>query len=448
MALDCLIRGAQVVRSSGVEPLDIGIEAGLVAELAPEIPGSAGETIDGRGLHVFAGVLDAHVHFNDPGRDSWEGVSTGSAALVAGGGTFFIDMPLNSSPPTLDGDSFDRKLAACQGRARADFALWGGLTPDNLDQLEVLAERGVVGFKAFMSASGIDDFRRCDDQSLYRGMRIAARLGLPVALHAENDGMTAALSSLARSAGRTSVRDYLDSRPIAAEAEAISRALLFAEETGCSIHIVHTSSARGVDLVRRAVEARLCDATCETCPHYLLLSSADVEKMGARAKCAPPLRPEAERRLLVQEVEAGRVDTIGSDHSPSPLGMKQGTDFFSIWGGISGAQSTLRALLTLDLSLPRIAALVSDNVARRFRLPGKGGVRVGADADLALVDVSATRPLAEGELLDRHRLSPYVGRVLRGSVRRTMVRGKTVFQDGALVGGPAGRFLRAQRIPV
>ena len=167
--------------------------------------------------------------------------------------------------------------------------------------------------------------------------------------------------------------------------------------------------------------------------------------MGARAKCAPPLRSPAERELLVREVAAGRVDTIGSDHSPSPPDMKQGTDYFSIWGGISGAQSTLRALLTLDLPLSLAAALVSDNVARRFRLPGKGGIRVGADADLAFVDLSVSKPLEAGELLDRHRLSPYIGRALRGSVRRTMVRGKTVFKDGELIGKPEGRFLRPPR---
>jgi len=442
MAFDCVIRGAQVVRASGVDALAIGIEDGRITELSPEISGQARETIDARGLHVFPGVLDAHVHFNDPGRDSWEGVPSGSAALAAGGGTFFIDMPLNSSPPTLDADSFDRKLAACSGRARADFGLWGGLTPGNLDQLEALAERGVVGFKAFMSSSGIEDFRACDDGSLYRGMRVAAGLGLPVAIHAENDGMTTALSAMARSAGRTSMRDYLDSRPIAAEAEAISRALAFAEDTGCSIHVVHTSSARGVGLIRRAVEAGLCDATCETCPHYLLLSVDDMEMIGARAKCAPPLRPESERNLLAQEVAAGRVDTIGSDHSPSPLSMKQGADFFSIWGGISGAQATLRALLTLELHLPLVAKLTSDNVARRFRIPGKGGIRVGADADLALVDLSVAAPVAESELLDRHHLSPYAGRTLRGAVRRTMLRGQTIAREGAVVGVPQGRFLK------
>ena len=441
MAFDCLIRGGMVVRASGVERLDIALEDGRIASVSPEITAPARTTIDASGLHVFPGVLDAHVHFNDPGRDAWEGVPTGSAALAAGGGTCFIDMPLNSSPPTLDADSFDRKLAACRGRAFADFALWGGLTPGNLDQMEALADRGVVGFKAFMSSSGIDDFLFCDDESLYKGMRIAARLGLPVAVHAENNGMTSALSGLARQKGRTSVRDYLDSRPIAAEAEAISRALSFAEDTGCALHVVHTSSARGVRLIRQAVAAGLCDATCETCPHYLLLSADDMERMGARAKCAPPLRSAEERELLVREVAAGSVDTIGSDHSPSPPDMKQSQDFFKVWGGISGAQTTLRALLSLSLPMPLVAAMVSDNVARRFRLPGKGGILPGRDADFVLVDLSAAQAVSEAELLDRHHLSPYVGRVLCGAVRRTILRGQTVYQDGAIRGKPQGRHL-------
>lgn len=443
MALDLMIRSALVAGASGPVPLCIGIRDGSIVALAPEISENAKETIDARGLHAFPGVIDAHVHFNEPGRADWEGIATGSAALAAGGGTCFIDMPLNSSPPTLDAPSFALKLAACRGAARTDFALWGGLTPDNLDQLEALAECGVVGFKAFMSSSGIDDFRSCDDESLYRGMRIAARLGLPVAVHAENEGMTHARAEMARAAGRTSVRDYLDSRPVLAEAEAISRALLFAEETGCALHIVHTSSSRGVELVRQAADTGQCNVTCETCPHYLLLSEEDVERLGAAAKCAPPLRSDDERENLLAEVAAGRVDTIGSDHSPSPPEHGGASpDFFSVWGGISGIQTTLRALLTLGLSPSLIARLLSSNVADRFRLPGKGGIRVGADADLALVDLSRASVLEAGELLDRHHLSPYIGRTLKGAVRRTLVRGRTVALDGAMVGEPLGRFLR------
>ncbi len=444
MKFDLVIRGASVVRPEGVEGLCIGIEDGRIAELAPELPGEAKETIDARGLHLFPGVIDAHVHFNDPGRSDWEGVATGSAALSAGGGTCFIDMPLNSSPPTLDAPSFAAKLAACNAAARTDFALWGGLTPDNLDHLEALADCGVAGYKAFMSGSGIDDFRRCDDEALYRGMRIAASRGLPVAVHAENEALVGALSAEARAAGRRSARDFLDSRPVVAEEEAISRAVAMAAETGCKLHVVHTSSARGARLVREAAAAGLADVSCETCPHYLFFTDSDVEALGARAKCAPPLRPAAERDELLALVAAGLVDTVGSDHSPAPLSMKEAADFFDAWGGISGVQSTLRAMLTLPVPLPLLPRLLSVNVALRFGLPGKGGLRVGADADCTLVDLSDTSIVSAEELFDRHRLSPYVGRALRGRVKRTLLRGRTVFRDGALAGDPQGRFIRPE----
>jgi allantoinase len=445
MPYDLVIRGAQVISGDDGSPVSIGIEEGTITALEAEITGAAREVMDAAGLHVFPGVIDAHVHFNEPGRTRWEGAATGSAALSAGGGTCFIDMPLNSSPPTLDAASFAAKLSALSRTARTDFAFWGGLTPDNIDQLEALAECGVVGFKAFMSASGIEDFRACDDETLFRGMQIAARLGLPVAVHAENDGVVSALSRAARAGGRTSARDFFGSRPILAEAEAVSRALLFAEQTGCSLHVVHMSSARGVALVRAATDAGSCEATCETCPHYLLLDEAAAAELGARAKCAPPVRSAAERSRLLAEVAAGRVDTIGSDHSPSPPEMKSSEDFYGVWGGISGVQTTLRALLSLDLPLDLVARLLSENVARRFRLPSKGGIRIGADADLALVDLAVSAPLTAGELLDRHKASPYVGRTFRGAVRRTLVRGTTVFQDGVSVGPPIGRFLKPAR---
>ncbi len=445
MKYDLVIRGASVVRATGVEALCIGIGDGRITEMAPELSGEAKETIDARGLLLFPGVIDAHVHFNDPGRSEWEGVASGSNALAAGGGTCFIDMPLNSSPPTLDAPSFAAKLAACSKAARTDFALWGGLTPDNLDHLEALADCGVAGYKAFMSGSGIDDFRRCDDEDLYRGMRVAAGRGLPVAVHAESEALVGALSAEARAAGRASARDFLATRPVDAETRAISRAIVIAAQTGCKLHVVHTSSARGARLIREATAAGLADVSCETCPHYLFFTDSDVERLGARAKCAPPLRPAAERDALLALVAQGQVDTIGSDHSPAPLSMKEAADFFDAWGGISGVQSTLRVMLTLPIALPLLSRLLSDNVARRFGLSGKGGLQVGADADCTLVDLSETPIVSLEELFDRHRLSPYVGSSLRGRIKRTLLRGHTVFRDGALVGDPEGRFIRPER---
>src|SRR6478752_2094810 len=229
--------------------VDIGIADGRIAAIGPDLEGSAREEIDCDGLHIFPGVIDAHVHFNEPGRTEWEGFATGSRALAAGGATACIEMPLNAHPPTLDAVSFDLKRAAAEASSVVDFALWGGLVPGNIEQMDELAERGVVGFKAFMSASGIDDFSASDDLTLYEGMARAARLDRIVAVHAENDTITRALAERAIAAGRTGVRDYLASRPIIAELEAISRAILFAQETGCALHIVHVSTGRGVRLV-------------------------------------------------------------------------------------------------------------------------------------------------------------------------------------------------------
>jgi allantoinase len=455
MPWDLLIRGGQVVTPDGVQTLDIAVENEAIVEIAPELPRNAREIIDATGLHVFPGLIDPHVHFNEPGRADWEGFDTGSAALAAGGGTCFFDMPLNSSPPTLNGESFDLKRAAAEASSRTDFSLWGGLTPNNLDRLEELAERGVIGFKAFMSNSGIDDFSRVDDLTLLRGMQTAAELGLPVAVHAENEELTAKLSAEAQAAGRTSIRDYLDSRPIVAEVDAIRRAIAFAQETGCSLHIVHISSAAGVvevsegreRWIRNSIDAGNVEVTGETCAHYLALTSADVEKLGAPAKCAPPLRSTLEMRALWAQLAHGNIDFVASDHSPAPASMKSSDNFFKVWGGIAGVQSTRAVLLSGERPLPpeKVASLTASNVAKRFGISGKGSLAVGNDADLAILDLGRSFELRREMLLDRHKLSPYVGRMFRGLVKRTLVRGHTVFQDGKLVGDFRGRLITPAR---
>jgi allantoinase len=293
--------------------------------------------------------------------------------------------------------------------------------------------------KAFMSNSGIDEFRHADDATLYEGMAIAARLGLLVAVHAENDALTAAAKG-------PTAKDFMDSRPVVAELEAIQRVILFAEETGCPLHIVHVSSGRGVALV---TEARLrgVDVTCETCPHYLSLSPADVEALGAVAKCAPPVRGDEERERLWEQVRGGAVHFFSSDHSPSDPELKAGA-FGDAWGGIAGCQTTLTLLLTdghheLALALATIARLTSTGAAERFKQPRKGRIEPGADADLALVDLSAEHTLTAEDLLYRHRISPWIGRRLRARVVRTLLRGQEP------VAG-AGRLLtpESERIPV
>jgi allantoinase len=331
-----------------------------------------------------------------------------------------------------------------QAASLTDFALWGGLTPGNLEQLPELAERGVIGFKAFMSNSGLPEFVHVDDYSLYEGMKIAAGLGLPVAVHAENDTITNMLSQKMQAAGKTSWRDYVDSRPVVAELEAIQRALLLAQETKCKLHIVHISSGRGVVLAAEA-KAKGVDVSLETCPHYLAFSDEDLEWLGAVGKCAPPLRSRSEQAALWQQILAGKIDIIGSDHSPSPPTMKEGSNFFKLWGGISGVQSTLPVLLTEGhrhkLGLGAIAAMLSENPAKRFGIKHKGRVDIGCDADLTLVDLAQSFVLNRQDLHYRHQQSPYVGQTLKGRVEQTLLRGQTVFKGGSF-GEVRGQLVR------
>ena len=442
---DLLVRGGIVVTPGGCELRDVGVVDGLVAAIEPDLEGSARETIDAAGLHVFPGVVDAHVHCNDPGRADSEGFAHGTRALAAGGATAFLDMPLNASPPTLDGASFDLKVAAATGVAFVDFALWGGLVPGDVDRLDELAERGVVGFKAFMCETGMDDFPAADDATLHEGMTRAAALGLPVAVHAESAELTTRLAAEAMSEGRTTMRDYLASRPAEAELEAIGRAIELAGETGCSLHVVHVSTGRGVRLVTAARAAGV-DVTCETCPHYLALDEDDAERLGMVAKCSPPLRPREDLDELWGAVLEGRVDLVASDHSPSPPELKSGDDAFAAWGGIAGCQTLLRVLLTegppRGLSLEAITRLTSAGPAGRFRLAGKGSLDPGTDADIVLVDLAHESSLTRDELCSRHRLSPFTGRLLHGRIVRTFVRGATVVRAGASVGQPIGRLVR------
>jgi allantoinase len=443
---DLVIRNGTVVTHADVQAADVSIADGKIIALQTGLGGSARETIEAAGLHIFPGLIDSHVHFNEPGRAHWEGFETGSRALAAGGGTLFFDMPLNAHPPTIDAASFDQKLAAARATSLVEFAFWGGLVPGNPDRLEELSQRGVVGFKAFMSASGIEDFPRVDDATLRQGMKRAASLGKLVAVHAESEAITSRLAQESFARGRISVRDYLDSRPIHAELDAIGRALELAGETGCDLHIVHVSCGAGLALIVSAQKLGV-KVTCETCPHYLALTEEDMVKLGAVAKCAPPLRSRSAQESLWHYLQTGQITTIGSDHSPSPREMKQDSNFFKVWGGISGIQHTLPLLITeghvrREVALPLLANFVSTNVAARFHLPpAKGRIAPGADADLALVDLRETFEVRAEDLFYRHPHSPYLGRTLTGKVVQTILRGRTVFKDGKTASKPIGRLI-------
>jgi allantoinase len=439
---DLVIRNGII---AGSDKADIAIDHGIIAGVGPELP-AAREEIDANGLLIFPGLIDVHLHFNEPGRTEWEGGATGSRALAAGGGTLFFDMPLNSTPCTVSVAAFEEKRAALSRSAVTDFALWGGIIPGNLPELEPLAEAGVIGFKAFLCNSGLPEFRRADDLTLYDAMQVAARYGLPVAVHAESEEITAGLARRVRASGASDVRSYLASRPVIAEVEAIERAALLARETEAWLHIVHISSGRGVAAALEA-RARGANLTIETCPHYLFFTEEDLERIGAAAKCSPPLRPAIERDALWRRLLAGEIDIIASDHSPSSPDLKRGSNFFDLWGGIAGVQSTLAVLLEAGhrargLSLENIMRMTAETPAQRFRIAGKGKIVPGYDADLALVDLTSPFTLAPDDLLQRHAFSPYIGSQFHGRVQRTLLRGQTIFHEGRITAIGNGNWVR------
>ena len=444
---DLVIRGGSVVLPTGQRPADIAVTNGIISAIGSEVRDGA-EVIDASDLIVLPGVVDAHVHFNEPGRADWEGWEAGTRGAAAGGVTTVLEMPLNAHPPTTTPAAFDQKLAVASQKALVDFGLWGGLVPNNLDNLQILHQRGVVGFKAFMSHSGIDDFPRVPDGVLAVGLKAAARLGAIVGVHAESQELLDRYVAQPDS----SRLSWCRARPPAAEVEAIRRLLVGMRGAGKGVraHVVHVSCAEGLAEVD-AARNKGVSITAETCPHYLAFTEEDFERIGPPLKCAPPIREAATRDALWHEVLAGRVDLIASDHSPCPAADKQKgeDDIRQAWGGVAGIQATLPLLITegvheRGLSFERLAHLTATSPAQLFGLyPRKGAIAVGADADFALVDPGQRWTLAPEQLQTRSGVSAYLGRAFTGRVVRTIVRGNTVFVDGEVIGRPGlGQFVQ------
>ncbi|ANE47658.1 allantoinase [Paenibacillus swuensis] len=434
---DLIIQGGTVVLPERVAKLDIGIRHGKIAEISESLVGTVSEVLDATDKLVMAGLIDMHVHLNEPGFGHWEGFETGSAALAAGGCTFYADMPLNGNPATVSTDALKLKAELASGKSAVDYTFWGGLVPDNLDALKPLAEAGVFAFKAFMSepgGEGEERLRRADDWTLYQGMKRIAAFGGILALHAESDSITARLAEAAVAEGRMTAADFAASRPIVAETEAVNRALYFARETGCALHFVHISSSQAVDLID-AAKAEGLDVTLETCPHYLVLTETDMGRIGPAAKCAPPLRSGDAQEALWEQLSNGRIDMITSDHSPCPESLKNktGQTFMEAWGGISGAQNTMELMIgeghvRKGIPLTELSAMLSSSPATRFGFGDmKGRIALGFDADLVIIDPSNRYVLNREHLYQKHKHNPYLGREMLCRVVRTISRGVTVY---------------------
>ena len=443
-APDVVIRGGTAILPTRQAVADIAITDGAISAIGSEVRDGK-EVIDATGLVILPGVVDAHVHFNEPGRADWEGWEAGTRGAAAGGVTTVLEMPLNAHPPTTTAAAFDEKLALASQKALVDFGLWGGLVPDNLTHLEALHQRGVVGFKAFMSHSGIDDFQRVPDGVLAIGLKVTARLGAIVGVHAESQEMI-------ETAGEPNPLAWCRARPPAAEVDAIRRLLVCMRGAGKGVraHVVHVSCAEGLAEVD-AARSKGVSITAETCPHYLAFTEEDFERIGPALKCAPPIRNDATRDGLWEALLAGRVDLIGSDHSPCPAADKEkgAHDIWQAWGGVAGIQATLPVLLSdgvhgRGLTLERLAYLTSTAPAQLFGLfPRKGAIAVGADADFAIIDPDKQWTFQPQNLETRSGVSAYLGREFTGQVVRTIVRGKTVFAGGRVVGTPGwGQLVR------
>lgn len=443
---DLLIRNGLVVLSGEVTQTDIAVKNGVIVKLETGIDGPALEERDATGLYIFPGVIDVHVHFSEPGREQWEGFETGSKMMAAGGCTTFFDMPLNGIPSTIDDRALLEKAEIGKKKSVVDFALWGGLVPNHEKDIKGLAENGAIGFKAFLSETGNDDFERADDDTLLNGMKEIASLGRILALHAESAPITNWLQKEKQKKGLVSPDDYLESRPIIAEAEAVERAIAYGKLTGCALHFVHISSEAAIVKIE-AAKLEGMDITVETCPHYLLFSHHDLLEKGAIAKCAPPLREKKEQERLLELLIDGKFDMISSDHSPCPYSMKDPSvyNLFQAWGGISGGQFTLLSMIELavnyNISLTRVAEWTSEAPAKRFGLQSKGRIQVGMDADFAIVAMKNYK-VTENNFFAKHKQSLYLGHTFPCQVTATYNRGRLVFDNGEIVeSGNFGQWL-------
>lgn len=450
MKVDLYIKNGLVVTEETTFQGGVVINDGKIVELVAGNAAIAAEkTIDVQGKAILPGIVDSHAHFNEPGREHWEGYHAGSMAAAAGGVTTVLEMPLNATPPSIDRAKLLYKREAIKDKSVIDYGHWGGLVDNNLDELADLHEDGVIAFKAFMSESGVD-FRRVNDGILYGALVKSRELGNVIGVHAESEYVTGFLAEQIKATGRTDRRAWADSRPPFAELEADQRAIYWAKVTGGNLHIVHTTIAEGVQAVAKAKQEGV-NVTVETCPHYLFFDNDDFVQIGPDAKCAPPLRERAEVEKLWDCVLAGMVDTIGSDHSPCDKADKaKGQDnIWQAWGGITGIQAMLPAMLTegvhkRGLTLSLLVKLMCANPARLFGLyPQKGTLLPGSDADITIVDLEKTWTLAVDDLFSRHQQSAYAGRTFKGQVTQTIVRGKTVFESGKIVAQPGyGRLLK------
>jgi allantoinase len=433
------IRSSRVLLPSGLTAATVVVRNGRIDEIA-ESPSTAAD-IDAGDLVVMPGLVDTHVHVNEPGRTEWEGFASATRAAAAGGVTTVIDMPLNSIPAATTAHGLLRKMHAASGQCHVDVGFWGGVVPGNAGEIEPLARAGALGFKCFLSPSGVDEFAHVGEPDLRAALPAIADLGLPLLVHAELPAY------LREPAGdRRAYRTWLDSRPADAEHAAIDLLIGLAREYRAHIHVVHLASSGALGALRRA-RADGVPITAETCPHYLTFAAEDIAPGHTAFKCAPPIRERTHRDALWQALGTGDLDLVATDHSPAPASLKHldDGDFVAAWGGISSLQLAWSALWTgarsRGVTLDAVAPGVTSAPARLAGLDStEGAIEVGRDADLVVMDPDAAAVVDGAALHHRHPITPYAGMTVYGRVVTTILRGNVVFDAGRLA-APHGRCL-------
>lgn len=450
MIVDLVVRGTRVVTPVGERAADVLVAKGVIVAVGEHGSAPAGvDVIDAGDDVVLPGLVDTHVHINDPGRAEWEGFDTATRAAAAGGVTTLVDMPLNSVPPTTTLAGLRAKVAALESHARVDVALCGGLVPTSVGDLAALHAEGVVAFKCFLAESGVAEFSHVHEAELRAGMKEIARLGAPLFVHAELPGPLDDAAKKTAGLDPRAYATYLASRPRTAEDAAVELVLRVAKETGARAHVVHLSSSDALDLVRRAKDARIA-LTVETCPHYLTFAAEEIPDGATQFKCAPPIRERGNRDELWDALREGTIDQVVTDHSPSTIELKcSGSgDFTKAWGGISSLQLGLAAVWTeakkRGARARDMAEWMSAAPARLAGLFGrKGTIAAGADADFAIWDPSAGFTVDAASLEHRNKICAYQGRALDGAILRTILRGDTIYERGkGFASAPRGKWLR------
>lgn len=444
-ASELVIRSRRVVTPEGVRPASLRIRDGKISGVDGEDSTAAGTRIlDFGDAVVMPGLVDTHVHVNEPGRTDWEGFETATRAAAAGGVTTLIDMPLNSIPPTTTAGGLEEKRRSAAGRCFVDVGFWGGLVPGNTSELSELRAAGVFGFKAFLVPSGVSEFPEVSEKDLAGAMPILAQSGALLLAHAE---LPDRIDSGWKGDGR-SYPAYLASRPGVAESAAVRLLARLCRETGCRVHVLHLSSA---DAVEPLVQARRegLPMTAETCPHYLFFASEEVPDGATPFKCAPPIREAANRARLWEALAAGAVGMIVSDHSPAPPAKKMidSGDFREAWGGIASLELTLAATWTAASQRGFGIADVAEWMCQAPAILSglglrKGTFAPGADADIVVWAPEESYEVVPARLHQRHKLTPYAGRTLKGPVLATFLRGERIYDRGAFPAGPIGELLR------